>query len=217
MSQGLSYLEFANLLEKVSQKIREYKDYLTELDSITGDGDLGITINNGFRAVEETTRLNTGNAGQLLIKAGIAFSTAGSTMGALFGVALMRAGKKIGDQEFIDLKSFSMMVKEMEDSIKEKGKADVGDKTILDALVPARLSLESSVNKKASAEQALEHAYLAASEGAEKTKAIQATHGRSRWLGERTIGSVDPGAVFIGLFFKTIWECYKSRGETTIT
>ncbi len=216
MTQGLSYLEFSTILEQVSQKMREYKDYLTELDSATGDGDLGITINHGFLAVEETIRSNPGNASQLLIKGGMAFNNAaGSTMGALFGMALMRAGKTIRDQELINLESFMMMVKGMEESIKEKGKADVGDKTILDALVPARQSLETSIQQGIAVEEGLKRAYIAASEGAEKTKTLQATHGRSRWLGERTIGFADPGAIFAGLFFKSIWECYKARGESS--
>jgi len=212
MNEGLNYNEFSEILRRVSREMKGLKDYLIELDLATGDGDLGITISHGFTAVEETIETKPESVSQLLIKSGIAFNNAaGSTMGALFGMALMRAGKEVRDNEQVDLQAFLKMIIGMETSIKEKGKAEVGDKTILDALVPARIALEKSLAENTPVLPSLEQAYLASAKGAENTKSMQATYGRSRWLGERTIGFVDPGAVFISLFFKAIWESYRQQ------
>jgi phosphoenolpyruvate---glycerone phosphotransferase subunit DhaL len=209
MTEGLSYQAFSNILERVCFDMKSHKDYLIELDSATGDGDLGITVYHGFEAVEKIIADRPDNVGLLLIKAGMAFNNAvGSTMGALFGMALVRAGKAIGNVEPIDLDVFTQLVRTMEDSIREKGKAQVGDKTMLDAIVPARMSLENSITSHETFKTGLGNAYLAAAEGAEGTKTMQAAFGRSRWLGERTIGFPDPGAVFISLFLKSIWENY---------
>lgn len=207
---GLSYSEFSNLFMYVCQDSESYKDYLTELDSATGDGDLGITISKGFKAIEETLKGSHKNIGQLLIKAGMDFNNAaGSTMGALFGMALMRAGKCLADLEKVDLKVFYQIVSCAEESIIEKGKAELGGKTMLDALDPARLSLKYSLDNNESTELALEKAYFASEKGCKNTKQMQATSGRSRWLGERTLGHVDPGAAFISLLFKSIYENYQ--------
>lgn len=209
-NDGLLYSEFSNLLRYVCQDSESYKDYLTELDSATGDGDMGITISKGFKAIEKTLETTHKNIGQLLIKAGMDFNNAaGSTMGALFGMALMRSGKCLGDLNMVDLNVFFQIVSCAEESIIDKGKAEIGGKTMLDALDPARMSLKSSLENNDSIEIALEKAYLASEQGCEKTKQMQATSGRSRWLGERTLGHADPGAAFISLLFKSISENYK--------
>jgi phosphoenolpyruvate---glycerone phosphotransferase subunit DhaL len=207
---GLTYEEFTSLLKCICQDAESFKDYLSDLDSAIGDGDLGITISRGFHAVEEILEVKHKHIGQLLIKAGISFNnSACSTMGVLFGTALTSAGKTIGDTELIDLSAFSQIVCSMEESIADKGKAVLGEKTMLDAIDPVRLSLLSSMDKKEVGIVALEKAYQASTQGSETTREMQAAKGRSRWLGERTIGHLDPGAVFISLIMKSILDNFK--------
>lgn len=207
---GLTYEEFALLLKCVCQDAESFKDHLSELDSAIGDGDLGITISRGFRAIEKTLEVKQKNAGQLLIKAGIEFNnSACSSMGVFFGTAMTSAGKAVGDKIVVDLAAFYQIVSSMQESISEKGKAQPGDKTMLDAFEPLRLSLKRSLEQNDPCKTALEKAYQASVDGSESTKAMQAVRGRARWLGERTIGHLDPGAVFISLIMKSIFENYE--------
>lgn len=208
----LTYEKFTKILKNICHNIISHKDYLNELDSATGDGDLGITVDRGFQAIEKVLDVDHNNIGQLLIKSGMEFNnSAGSTMGALFGMALMRAGKRVGDINKLDLSDYYQLISCAEESIREKGKSQVGDKTMLDALAPACNSIKDSLENQDSTEDALRKAYLAAEDGSEKTKTMKASSGRSRWLGERTIGHPDPGAVFISLIMKTIYENYKNE------
>jgi dihydroxyacetone kinase-like protein len=212
VNDGLTYEEFVQLFRCVCHDAESYKDYLTDLDSAIGDGDLGITIFRGFQAVEKTLELSHRNIGELLLRAGIDFiNAASSTGGLLIGSAMMTAGKCMGDKISLTLYSFYEIVSCVEESIMEKGKAELGDKTMLDAIDPIRLSLKNSLDNNESVEIALEKACKASEEGSEATRAMQALKGRSRWLGERTIGHLDPGAVFISLLMKSIFTHYRKE------
>jgi len=209
VNDGLTHEEFVQLLKSICHDAESYKDYLTDLDSAIGDGDLGITIFRGFQAVEKTLEVTHNNIGQLLMRAGIDFINAASSSGGfLIGSAMISAGKCMGDKTSITLSLFYEMVSCAEEEIMEKGKAKPGDKTILDAIEPVRLSLKNSLNKNEPAEKALKDAFVASEQGSEATRAMQATKGRSRWLGERSIGHLDPGAVFISLIMKSIYLHY---------
>jgi phosphoenolpyruvate---glycerone phosphotransferase subunit DhaL len=208
-TNGMTYEEFVKLLKRVCQDVESYKDYLTDLDSAIGDGDLGITIHRGFQAIEKSLEVAHKNIGQLLMRAGIDFiNAASSTGGFLIGSAIISAGKCIGEKVSISLATFYDIVVCSEEEIREKGKAELGDKTMLDALEPIRLSLKNSVDIKESIDLALKKAYEASVQGSEATRYMQAKKGRSRWLGERTVGHLDPGAVFISLMMKSIYLYY---------
>jgi dihydroxyacetone kinase-like protein len=212
VNDGLTHEEFVQLLKSICHDAESYKDYLTDLDSAIGDGDLGITIFRGFQAVEKTLEVTHNNIGQLLMRAGIDFINAASSSGGfLIGSAMISAGKCMGDKTSITLSLFYEMVSCAEEEIIEKGKAKPGDKTILDAIEPVRLSLKNSLDKKEPAEEALKNAFVASEQGSEATRAMQATKGRSRWLGERSIGHLDPGAVFISLLMKSIYSHYLQK------
>ena len=206
-TNGLTYNEFKDLLRKVCQDAESYKDFLTELDSAIGDGDLGITIYRGFQAVEKSLELPHENIGQLLMRAGVDFiNAASSTGGFLIGSAIISAGKCIGDKVSISLFTFYEIVTCSEEEIREKGKAELGDKTLLDALEPIRISLKNSLETKEPIDIALKKAYEASEQGSEATRTMRALKGRARWLGERTLGHLDPGAVFISLIMKSIYR-----------
>jgi len=206
---GLTYEDFVELLRRVSQDAESYIDYITVLDSAIGDGDLGITIHRGFQAIEKSLEVPHKNIGELLMRAGIDFiNAASSTGGFLIGSAIISAGKCMGEKDSITLSSFYEIVTCSVEEIKEKGKAELGDKTMLDALEPIRLSLKNSLVKNEPIIIALKKAYEAAEQGSESTRGMLASKGRSRWLGERTIGHLDPGAVFISLIMKSVYSYY---------
>jgi phosphoenolpyruvate---glycerone phosphotransferase subunit DhaL len=209
VNDGLTHEQFVELFRCVCHDAESYKDYLTDLDSAIGDGDLGITILRGFQAVERTLEVSYKNIGQLLMRAGIDFiNAASSTGGLLIGSAMISAGKCVGDKTSITLDTFYEMVSCAEEEIIEKGKAEPGDKTMLDAIEPIRLSLKKSLDNNEPTKIAIKKAYEASEQGSESTRVMQAKKGRARWQGERTIGHIDPGAVFISLIMKSIYSHY---------
>jgi len=186
------------ILASLTHEMQAKKDYLIELDSAIGDGDLGITADRGFQGVREGLAGHAGDIGRILFKVGMDFSnSAGSTMGALMGTAFMRAGKQVQGQTEISLPDIVRMIRAAEDGIREKGKASPGDKTVLDAIIPARQALEQASAEGASLFQAMQRAQAAAEKGVQATVSMQAALGRARWLGERSIGHQDPGATLI--------------------
>jgi dihydroxyacetone kinase-like protein len=149
--------------------------------------------------------------GRLLFKVGMDFSnSAGSTMGALLGTAFMRAGKQVQGQAEVSLADLARMVKAAEDGIKEKGKANPGDKTMLDALIPAREALEQAAHDGADMAAALSKAQAAAQAGVLATVNMQAAFGRARWLGERSIGHQDPGATLVYLIIESLHDAVRA-------
>ncbi len=188
------------MLVAMTEDLEQARDLLIELDSAVGDGDLGITVARGSAAVREGLREHGQDVGRVLMKAGMDFSNAApSTMGALLGGAFMAAGKAVQGQAELTLPDVCRAVKAAEDRIREKGKAQPGDKTMLDALAPARLALEEAAQQGADLVAALAQARDAAEQGMKATTAMQAAFGRARWLGERTIGHQDPGATLVFL------------------
>jgi phosphoenolpyruvate---glycerone phosphotransferase subunit DhaL len=143
------------------------------------------------------------------MRAGIDFiNAASSTGGFLIGSAIISAGKCIGEKVSISLATFYDIVVCSEEEIMEKGKAELGDKTMLDALEPIRISLKNSLEIKAPIDIALKNAFEASEQGSEATRSMQAKKGRSRWLGERSVGHLDPGAVFISQLMRSIYSHY---------
>jgi len=193
------------VLTTLTLDLQAQKDYLIELDSAIGDGDLGITVDRGFQGVRDGLQEHANDIGRILFKAGMDFSnSAGSTMGALLGTAFMRAGKQVQGQREISLADVVRMVKAAEDGIKEKGKAQPGDKTMLDALAPAREALEQAALAGTDLAEAMKQAASAAEKGVQSTINMQASFGRARWLGERTIGHQDPGATLVFLIARSL-------------
>lgn len=166
-------------------------DELRDLDAALGDGDLGITMSAGSAAViaalgglpEDATPAT------VLRSAAGAFANANpSTMAALVGGALLAAARAIGDAQVVDLKVALTIGNIAAESISTRGKSHVGEKTILDALVPALEAMASATG------DVLTAGIEAAREGIEQTRALQSMRGRASWLGERSKGLQDPGA-----------------------
>jgi len=184
----------------------ENKNYLINIDAKVGDGDLGITMQKGFKAADEQLQVcdNT-NIGFLLSKAGMAIAMeAPSTMGTLVGTGFMKAGKALKTKEEINLSDLAGALEEFVDGIMIRGKAKPGDKTIIDSLLPAAKSLKSSANEGKTLEEAIQIAYDASLNGLEATKTMTPQHGKQVAHREKSLGLQDPGATVGMLIIRTI-------------
>jgi dihydroxyacetone kinase-like protein len=190
----------------VSQKMVENKDVLTQADKAIGDGDHGVGMARGFEAV--TSKLkdsNFMNIGELLNLIGTTLLTSiGGAAGAIFGVFFRDAGQNLKDKDYFNSIVFSQMLNDGLKSVKERGKAKAGDKTMVDALEPA--TLKANEMSSSSLSDFCQVISDAAKEGKEKTKDMIAKIGKAKTLGERSIGHPDPGAISIYLILKFISE-----------
>jgi phosphoenolpyruvate---glycerone phosphotransferase subunit DhaL len=189
--------------------------FLCELDGAMGDGDLGITMSEGYQSiVEGITDEEERNPGKIMLKAGAIMAGAvPSTMGTLMATAIMRAGKEAGDVIGITLEHAVQMGHAAVEGIKQRGKAQLGEKTILDALIPAVASLEQGVSENKPLSKAFEDSYATALAGVEATRQMKSVHGRAAWYGEKSIGSQDPGATACMLVFKGIVHFFDKIAE----
>jgi len=202
-----SYSKVEKMLEGIVDTLREKKEYLNRLDAEIGDGDHGRTVFEVFAKALDKFKLAAKDydIGTLLKEVGrtIAFS-GGAATGPLFGTAFIEAGKAIGGRREIRLEDWSRSVKAAEEGIKKRGRAEVGEKTMLDTIHSVSESLQRSIGQKESLEKALINAEKSAREGMESTRDIVSKRGRSSRLGERTKGHLDPGAASSYYILKSI-------------
>lgn len=196
------------ILIKVSEKIDKNKEYLTELDAAIGDGDHGLNMSKGFKAVSDKLKAEEDdNIGNILKKTGMTLvSNVGGASGPLYGTAFMKASMALKDKNEIDINDFLSALKLALEGIKSRGKSTEGEKTMMDALSPAIKSMEDSIKNGDSYIEVLEKGKDAALEGVEFTKTIKATKGRASYLGDRSIGHQDPGATSCFYILETIYE-----------
>lgn len=203
--------EICKYLHIIADKIIDNKDYLTELDREIGDGDHGINMARGFKAVIEKLNPDEQDIGSVLKKAGMTLlSTVGGASGPLYGTAFMETGKILAGKTELTPKDFSTALKAAISGIQKRGKAIQGEKTMLDALIPASEAFSASISSGADMITALTSACQSARAGAEYTKTIIATKGRASYLGERSIGHEDPGAVSSTLMLEAILDGMKA-------
>ena len=190
------------IIENIGKNIIENKEYLTDLDRAIGDADHGINMSKGFSAVNDKLDEMKGKDWGSILKtvAMTLISTVGGASGPLYGTAFVN-GKMEVDQEDI-LNIFEQTV----EGIKMRGKSDQGDKTILDALIPAFEALKTAYDEGENTKAAVQRVEAAALEGVEYTKTIIAKKGRASYLGERSIGHQDPGATSTYIMIKSINE-----------
>ncbi|MBD3879962.1 MAG: dihydroxyacetone kinase subunit L [Quinella sp. 1Q5] len=184
------------IIEAIAKRIEEQKDFLTELDNEIGDGDHGINLARGFKAVEE--KLPTfadKDIGAILKGVGTALvSTVGGASGPLYGTAFMKAGNVCKGKTSLTAYEFAAALDAAINGVKMRGKAVEGEKTMLDALCPAYKTIKSGIDGGKNLVDALADGVDAAAKGVEYTKTIIATKGRASYLKERSLGHQDPGA-----------------------
>lgn len=179
----------------IGERITENKDFLTELDREIGDSDHGINMSRGFAAVMEKLSPDEADIGAVLKKAGMTLlSKVGGASGPLYGTAYMEAGKLTLGKTELTPEDMKAVLEAAIAGIQKRGKAVKGEKTMLDAIIPASESFNKKIAEGADMVTGLDAACEAAREGVEYTKTIIATKGRASYLGERSIGHQDPGA-----------------------
>ena len=201
-------MELLKIIEKISEEIIKNKDYLTELDREIGDGDHGVNLARGFEKVKEEL-LNMQNMQSFEVfnkMAMILISSVGGASGALYGTALMKGAAYLKTKEEITPEIMAETWNEMIKGIEMRGKAVLGEKTMLDTQIPAYEAFKIKADAGANISECFEFAELKAKSGMEATKDIVATKGRASYLGERSIGHLDPGSVSSYLIIKTITD-----------
>ncbi|NUR78014.1 MAG: dihydroxyacetone kinase subunit L [Thermoleophilia bacterium] len=214
---GLTRVDSATMarwLEGSAVAMREQRDYLTQLDAAIGDADHGTNMDRGFASV--VTKLeeldDSTPPGKLLVAAGSTLvSTVGGASGPLWGTALRRAGRSIGDGESFDGAALATALEAALDGVVKLGAARPGDKTMVDALEPAVRALRERVDGGASAADALVAAREAAEDGMHATVPLQASKGRASYLGERSIGHQDPGATSTVFILRALEQAVRER------
>lgn len=199
------------LIKNIGEAIKENKEYLTDLDTAIGDSDHGINMSKGFTAVlSKLDEMEDKDCGSILKTVAMTLiSTVGGASGPLYGTAFLKASSVVNGKVYIDRQDTIQMLYEAIQGIKSRGKADKGDKTMLDALIPAYEALKESIENGEEIIIAFEKAEKAAKEGAEYTKTILARKGRASYLGERSIGHQDPGATSSYIIIKAITDTLK--------
>ena len=208
---SLTASDISALFRQLRETMEENRDRLTKLDAALGDGDLGITMAKGFtEAASAVEDEDATDIGRLLMRAGMTIAGhAPSTMGTLIASGFMKAGKELKGSESVDLGGILTLFSAFTNGIRERGKAEPGDKTIIDALVPAVGVLQNAAGNNASLREALDTAYKAAVEVAESTRSMTARHGRPSYYGDRSVGKEDPGSV-VGVLILKVFAEYTS-------
>lgn len=201
--------DVVRIVDIMSNIIIDNEKAFCELDSAAGDGDFGMSLSKGFKIIKnEWSELSKEeNIGSFLKACGMLITEhCGGATGPIWGSAFRSAAKYAEGKTEINLKELSELLQSAVDGVQKRGGAKLGDKTLLDALIPAVETLKESAEDGEALLVAMNRSARAACEGAEKTKLIVATKGRASYLGERSISHPDAGAVAIGVIFTGIIE-----------
>lgn len=184
--------------------------YFGDLDSVVGDGDFGFSLARGFERVDEGwDTFDRTDAGTFLSKIAIVItSRVGGTSGPIWGTAFLRAGGTVKGKADLTGDDVVAMLRAAIEGIKARGGASLGEKTLLDALVPMTDTIEERLAAGDAPADVAKAAAVAARTAAEATKELEAKRGRAAYTGERSIGSVDPGAIAVAVLAEKIAESW---------
>jgi dihydroxyacetone kinase phosphoprotein-dependent L subunit len=205
------------VLMTATKTIVDNAEYFAQLDSIVGDGDFGFSLRNGFEVVQsDYATFDHSSVGAVLKKIGLTLSAkVGGVSGPIWGTAFLRAGVAAGDKTELAPEDVIALLRAAITGIMARGNASLGEKTLLDALVPATDSLEASLADPATKADHGVAAVQAAADVAVKaaldTKGMLAMRGRAAYTGERSIGSVDAGATAIGVILQSIAAAWREK------
>lgn len=190
-------------IELAAADVAQQRDYLVDLDRAIGDGDHGENMDRGFKAaVEALGQAQPASVAEVLkTVAKTLMSTVGGAAGPLYGTAFLRASKAAGDGD-LDGAGVAAVIAGALDGIQARGKATTGEKTMVDAWTPALEAARAAAESGSDPAAVLEAAATAAEAGAAATEPMRATKGRASYLGERSIGHLDPGAVSTSLILR---------------
>jgi dihydroxyacetone kinase-like protein len=209
MGFQLTSKDYADYIRKAYKLIHENGDYITELDSATGDGDHWTNINMGFESlVEAADELEQKSVFEEFKQIGtIMMSVIGGSSGVLYGSAYLAAAKVLKEKETIGKEELFQVLEAMLQAIMSRGNAQVGWKTMIDCLAPAvdcyRECITNGVDERTTAENVKQ----AAIDGAQNTMQMEAVRGRATYQANKGVGHLDPGAVTMSYQIATLMDC----------
>jgi phosphoenolpyruvate---glycerone phosphotransferase subunit DhaL len=197
------------VVRTIAQTAVDNETYFCELDAVVGDGDFGYSLARGFEiVVSDWGAMEYTDVAGLLKKTAITLTKRiGGTSGPIWGTAFLRAGGALNDKPQPTGEDVIAAFRAAIEGIKQRGNTDLGDKTLLDALVPAVDTLEQALPDGGA--QAIEKAAVQARESAEATKGMLAQRGRASYTGDRSRGSVDAGAVGVAVMFEAVSQAWQ--------
>ncbi len=203
-----------NWLQHFTDEIEKNKDYLTELDAAIGDADHGINMERGFKKViSQLPTVADKDIGSLLKTVSMTLiSSVGGASGPLYGTLFLRASTSVAGKEELTEGDLLAMLQAGLDGVVQRGKAQLGDKTMLDVLSPAVAAFQNAIGEGKNSIQAMQEAVAAGERGMHDTTPMLAKKGRASYLGERSVGHQDPGATSSYLMLKSLLEVLQSSG-----
>jgi dihydroxyacetone kinase-like protein len=192
----LSYAAVADWMHRFATAVAEQRAELVRLDTAIGDGDHGTNLDRGMRkAIEKLDALEGEDVGAALKAVGMALvSSVGGAAGPLYGTLFLQMGQATAGRDAVDLAGWTAALEAGVQGVQARGKAEPGDKTMLDALLPALDALRDAAAEGAELPAALRRSADAAEEGMKATIPMEARKGRASYLGPRSVGHQDPGA-----------------------
>ncbi|MGZ8606645.1 MAG: dihydroxyacetone kinase subunit DhaL [Actinomycetota bacterium] len=207
---SVGYDDVVRMIRAFAATVAEQKEYLTELDSAIGDADHGINMDRGMKAV--ITKIDAQeptDVGALLKTIGMTLvSTVGGAGGPLYGTLFLQMGTATAGKETLEAPDWAAALDAAVTGVQARGKAVLEDKTMVDALIPARDAYRQALEEGASFADALRRSTAAAEDGMKATVPLVARKGRASYLGERSAGHQDPGATSSWLLLKTIADTW---------
>lgn len=206
------------VVRTIAQTAVDNETYFGDLDAVVGDGDFGYSMARGFEQVlAGFDDFDRSDIGTFLKKVAVTITgRIGGTSGPIWGTAFLRAGAVAAGKMALEPADVVAMLRAAVEGIKQRGQAELGDKTLLDALVPATDALERELDAGSGSTAAIQAASTAAREAAEATKDMVARRGRAAYTGERSRGSVDAGATAVAVMLERIsaaWAAAESEED----
>ena len=200
--------ELRALIAAMADRVAAERELLNRLDAALGDGDHGASISTAFGvAAEEIAALEQPSLSEIwLTTAKTLMNRMGGASGAIFGTFFLKGVALLRDAESLSKAEMEALLLAGLVGVKARGKAEVGDKTVVDALEPAVIAFGAADDYPTAWHAAAEAARI----GAESTRELIARQGRAKYLGERAIGQQDPGATTIALIFEAMHECWET-------
>lgn len=212
MPESISSAQMYKIIVTICDTVEEQQQYLSDLDGELGDGDHGVNMAKCFRDVrKKVDAVADKDCGVILKTVGMhVMNSVGGAMGALYGTMFLKLASECVGKTEVTLDDLARMFTTAENGIRTIGKANVGDKTLLDTIAPAVASLQKSAAEKKSLAEGLDYFEKAAREGMESTRPLIAKMGRASRLGERTIGHLDAGATSCYFILRSFAQGYKA-------
>ncbi len=211
---SISSTEVRDWIQAYAAEVAEHRAELVKLDTAIGDGDHGTNMDRGMRkAVEKLDGVEGDDIGALLKAVGMALvSSVGGAAGPLYGTLFLQMGTAAAGRDEVDLAGWTEMLDAGVTGVQARGKAEPGDKTMVDALIPALDALRSAADDGADLHDALRRSADAAAEGMRATTPLEARKGRASYLGPRSVGHQDPGATSSQLLLEVAATTFDGGG-----